>query len=208
MSIMFLYFSDGAEAVGAALAGAPAAVAPAGADGFGDFVGRFPAVRRHNTPDCQRQMWEARAARLPPRTAASHARARHAGHGTPACPWGPHQGRLARARSKAGAEAKRAPGRARAGDAAVGAERRRAAQVWENCPVGGADAAKEENAVVCCSMLGGLTASGCTCAVMGFAEPDLLAFIAHWSGHCNSVPMWDIYRLACHGTGARRRASM
>lgn len=75
-------------------------------------------------------------------------------------------------------------------------------QVWENCPVGAGAAAREENAVVCCSMLGGLTASKCTCAVMGFAEPELLGFIAHWSTHCSSEPMWDSYRLACHHTGA------
>lgn len=75
-------------------------------------------------------------------------------------------------------------------------------QVWENCPVGAGAAAREENAVVCCSMLGGLTASKCTCAVMGFAEPELLGFIAHWTTHCSSEPMWDSYRLACHHTGA------
>ncbi len=131
---------------------------------------------------------------------------------------GPHRGRIIQARSKAGAGQRvRRVAQARLGasngqgerrPAAAGVERCCARQVWETCPVGGADAAKEENAVVCCSMLGGLTASGCTCAVMGFAEPDLLAFLAHWSGHCNSVPMWDIYRLACHGTGARRRAGV
>jgi len=75
-------------------------------------------------------------------------------------------------------------------------------QVWENCPAGSGAAAREENAVVCCSMLGGLTASKCTCAVMGFAEPELLGFIQHWSAHCSSEPMWDSYRLACHHTGA------
>ncbi len=103
MSIMFLYFSDGAEAVGAALAGAPAAVAPAGADGFGDFLGVFPSVRRRNTPNCQRQMWEARAARPPPaqlpltREQGMRGLIRLRAHG------GPHRGRSIQARSKAGA---------------------------------------------------------------------------------------------------------
>lgn len=57
---MFLYFSDGAVRSGAELAGTPAVPAVAGRDGFSEYVGRFPSVLRHNTPDCQRQMWEVR----------------------------------------------------------------------------------------------------------------------------------------------------
>ena len=109
MSIMFLYFSDGAEAVGAALAGAPAAVAPAGADGFGDFLGLFPSVRRRNTPNCQRQMWEARAARPSPAPAASHTRAGHAGLETPACSRGATSRQDYTSQKQSGRRAARAP---------------------------------------------------------------------------------------------------
>ena len=72
---MFLYFSDGAVRRGAELAGAPAVPALAGRDGFKDYVERFSSVRHHNSPDCQRQMWEVRLA---------------AGHpNPPACPAAP-----------------------------------------------------------------------------------------------------------------------
>ena len=74
---MFLYFSDGAVRGGAELAGAPALPALAGRDGFDEYVERFPSVRHHNSPDCQRQMWEVRLSRGHPLPAACPARSAH-----------------------------------------------------------------------------------------------------------------------------------
>jgi hypothetical protein len=71
-------------------------------------------------------------------------------------------------------------------------------QVYTNCPLNSANAKSEENAVVCCSMMGALAATKCTCTEAGYAEPNLLAFLMSWEGSCTTAEAWDMYALACH----------
>lgn len=59
-------------------------------------------------------------------------------------------------------------------------------QVWSVCPIDSSSSLREENAIVCCSMLGGLTASKCLCDEIGHAEPDLLRFITNWQQVCST----------------------
>lgn len=59
-------------------------------------------------------------------------------------------------------------------------------QVWSVCPIDSSSSLREENAIVCCSMLGGLTASKCLCDEIGHAEPDLLRFITSWQQVCST----------------------
>lgn len=59
-------------------------------------------------------------------------------------------------------------------------------QVWSVCPIDSSSSLREENAIVCCSMLGGLTASKCLCDEVGHAEPDLLHFITSWQQVCST----------------------
>lgn len=54
------------------------------------------------------------------------------------------------------------------------------------CPIDSSSSLREENAIVCCSMLGGLTASKCLCDEVGHAEPDLLQFITRWQQVCST----------------------
>ena len=54
------------------------------------------------------------------------------------------------------------------------------------CPIDSSSSLREENAIVCCSMLGGLTASKCLCDEVGHAEPDLLHFITNWQQVCST----------------------
>ena len=67
------------------------------------------------------------------------------------------------------------------------------AQVWSVCPVDSSSSLREENAIVCCSMLGGLTASKCLCDEVGHAEPDLLHFITSWQQVCSTESLTKVF---------------
>lgn len=66
-------------------------------------------------------------------------------------------------------------------------------QVWSVCPIDSSSSLREENAIVCCSMLGGLTASKCLCDEVGHAEPDLLRFITNWQQVCSTETLSKVW---------------
>ncbi len=66
------------------------------------------------------------------------------------------------------------------------------AQVWSVCPIDSSSSLREENAIVCCSMLGGLTASKCLCDEVGHAEPDMLQFITGWQQVCSTETLTKV----------------
>ena len=66
---------------------------------------------------------------------------------------------------------------------------------------------REDNAIVCCSMIAALTHSKCLCPVLAFAEPPLLAWVMHWDAQCSRTPMWDVYRSTCLQKGATPNVS-
>jgi len=68
-----------------------------------------------------------------------------------------------------------------------------AVQVWSVCPIDSSSSLREENAIVCCSMLGGLTASKCLCDEVGHAEPDLLHFITSWQQVCSTETLTKVH---------------
>ena len=70
------------------------------------------------------------------------------------------------------------------------------AQVWSVCPIDSSSSLREENAIVCCSMLGGLTASKCLCDEVGHAEPDMLRFITSWQQVCSTESLSKVTRSA------------
>ena len=63
------------------------------------------------------------------------------------------------------------------------------------CPIDSSSSLREENAIVCCSMLGGLTASRCLCDEVGHAEPDLLHFITSWQQVCSTETLSKVCTL-------------
>ena len=65
-------------------------------------------------------------------------------------------------------------------------------QVWSVCPIDSSSSLREENAIVCCSMLGGLTASKCLCDEVGHAEPDMLQFITGWQQVCSTETLTKV----------------
>lgn len=83
-------------------------------------------------------------------------------------------------------------------------------QVWSVCPIDSSSSLREENAIVCCSMLGGLTASKCLCDEIGHAEPDLLRFITNWQQVCSTETLSKVWTtpsscccavIVCNGAG-------
>lgn len=70
-------------------------------------------------------------------------------------------------------------------------------KVWSVCPIDSSSSLREENAIVCCSMLGGLTASKCLCDEVGHAEPDLLHFITSWQQVCSTETLSKELSAAC-----------
>lgn len=71
-------------------------------------------------------------------------------------------------------------------------------QVWSVCPIDSSSSLREENAIVCCSMLGGLTASKCLCDEVGHAEPDLLHFITSWQQVCSTETLSKVGAFPGH----------
>ena len=63
------------------------------------------------------------------------------------------------------------------------------------CPIDSSSSLREENAIVCCSMLGGLTASKCLCDEVGHAEPDMLQFITGWQQVCSTETLTKVGRF-------------
>ncbi|KAL0039355.1 hypothetical protein WJX79_004672 [Trebouxia sp. C0005] len=70
-------------------------------------------------------------------------------------------------------------------------------KVWSVCPIDSSSSLREENAIVCCSMLGGLTASKCLCDEVGHAEPDMLQFITGWQQVCSTETLTKEFSAAC-----------
>lgn len=65
------------------------------------------------------------------------------------------------------------------------------------CPIDSSSSLREENAIVCCSMLGGLTASKCLCDEVGHAEPDMLQFITGWQQVCSTETLTKVRSFLC-----------
>lgn len=74
-------------------------------------------------------------------------------------------------------------------------------QVWSVCPINSSSSLREENAIVCCSMLGGLTASKCLCDEVGHAEPDMLHFITNWQRVCSTESLSKVVHFTESGSG-------